>query len=197
MEHLDKLAQLFARFPGIGERQSRRFVYFLLAQNRDYVNDLAQTIENLKQAVQQCPLCLRYSRLGTDGICDTCSNPSVDRSILLVVEKDTDHDVIKKSGLYSGNYFVLGDTIPLIEKRQTRARTAQLEKRVRDLSKDLKEIILAFSLTPDGDHTDEKIREFLAPFKIKISSLGRGLSTGTEIEYSDSETVKYALQNRQ
>ena len=34
-------------------------------------------------------------------------------------------------------------------------------------------------------------------FNIKISSLGRGLSTGTELEYSDNETLKNALKNRQ
>ncbi len=32
---------------------------------------------------------------------------------------------------------------------------------------------------------------------VKISSLGRGLSTGTELEYSDNDTIKNALLNRQ
>ena len=65
----------------------------------------------------------------------------------------------------------------------------------------LKEIILAFSLSPQGDHTDIYIRNELKniceELNIKISSLGRGLSTGTELEYSDNETIKNALKNRQ
>jgi len=31
---------------------------------------------------------------------------------------------------------------------------------------------------------------------LKISYLGRGLSTGTELEYSDKETLKNALERR-
>jgi hypothetical protein len=33
-------------------------------------------------------------------------------------------------------------------------------------------------------------------YKFNIVSLGRGLSTGTELEYSDSETIKNAFKNR-
>ncbi len=65
----------------------------------------------------------------------------------------------------------------------------------------LKEIILAFSLNPQGDHTDSYIREQLKDIAeksgTKISSLGKGLSTGTELEYSDNDTLKNALKNRQ
>ena len=66
---------------------------------------------------------------------------------------------------------------------------------------ELKEIILAFSLSPQGDHTDSYIRQELKKVAeslgIKISSLGKGLSTGTELEYSDNDTLKNALKNRQ
>jgi len=65
----------------------------------------------------------------------------------------------------------------------------------------LKEIILAFSLSPQGDHTDfyvrQELRELAESLGLKISSLGRGLSTGTELEYSDNDTLKNALKNRQ
>ena len=64
----------------------------------------------------------------------------------------------------------------------------------------LSEIILAFSATPEGDNTVRYIEKILEPItktcKIKMSRLGRGLSTGTELEYSDSETIKNAFKNR-
>ncbi|MFA6301341.1 MAG: recombination protein RecR, partial [Candidatus Paceibacterota bacterium] len=67
--------------------------------------------------------------------------------------------------------------------------------------KNLKEIILAFSISPQGDHTDIYVRQQLKDIcdksNIKISSLGKGLSTGTELEYSDNDTLKNALKNRQ
>ena len=75
---------------------------------------------------------------------------------------------------------------------------------------------MAFSISPQGDHTDTYVRQQLkelvednpvrghegsqrpsASNGIKISSLGKGLSTGTELEYSDNDTLKNALKNRQ
>jgi recombination protein RecR len=81
-------------------------------------------------------------------------------------------------------------------------RTKELLKHVEiKAEKDgLKEIIIALSLNPGGEHTDTYLRELLSPFikkyNLKVVSLGRGLSTGTELEYSDSETIKNALLNR-
>jgi recombinational DNA repair protein RecR len=75
-----------------------------------------------------------------------------------------------------------------------------LKNKIQKIGKDLKEIILAFSLSPQGDHTDHFVRseinKIADEFNIKISSLGRGLSTGTELEYSDNETLRNALKNR-
>ena len=94
--------------------------------------------------------------------------------------------------------------MPITDKSaEEKTRIKQLFERVKkEAGKGtLKEIILAFSLNPHGNHTDTYVRSFLSPlqekFGLKISSLGRGLSTGTEIEYSDDDTLKNALKNRQ
>jgi recombination protein RecR len=64
----------------------------------------------------------------------------------------------------------------------------------------VQEIILSMSATPDGEHTAEVVKVFLEKnikdSKVKITVLGKGLSTGTELEYSDTETLKNALKNR-
>ncbi|KKQ03906.1 MAG: hypothetical protein US12_C0012G0009, partial [Parcubacteria group bacterium GW2011_GWA2_36_24] len=83
---------------------------------------------------------------------------------------------------------------------KNRVRVEELKKRISG-GENLEEIILAFSLSPQGDHTDsyirEQIKEIAEKSDIKISSLGKGLSTGTELEYSDNDTLKNALKNRQ
>src|SRR3989338_1442690 len=65
----------------------------------------------------------------------------------------------------------------------------------------LKEIVLALSANPEGEHTAETAARILAPLakehNIKISTLGRGLSTGTELEYADAETLKSAFKNEE
>ena len=93
--------------------------------------------------------------------------------------------------------------MPIVTKdTPTFIRIKELLKTVEEkIKKDnLKEIVIALSLNPQGEHTDMYLREMLSPiinkYQIKIVSLGRGLSTGTELEYSDSETIKNAFKNR-
>ena len=202
MDISEKLAEYFARFPGIGERQSKRFVYFLLSTSPQYVEELAKLITGLKKEIGQCTQCFRFFNIGlrTGTICDICSNPKTDTSLLMIVEKDSDLESIKKSKNYVGNYFVLGGLVPIVEKNTpSRIRLQELLEKIKN-NNNLKEIILAFSLSPQGDHTDMYIRGQLTTIAlelgIKVSSLGRGLSTGTELEYSDNETIKNALKNR-
>jgi recombination protein RecR len=61
-------------------------------------------------------------------------------------------------------------------------------------------VILAFPANPEGDATSIRIREELAPYcqgdALTITTLGRGLSTGSELEYADPETIKSALDSR-
>ena len=73
-----------------------------------------------------------------------------------------------------------------------------IEKRIKD--EGLKEIIFALGATTDGEYTEDFVIKRIKPLTekagVKISILGRGLSTGTEIEYVDSDTIKNALKNR-
>jgi len=208
MDIIDKLTEVFKEFPGIGERQARRFVYFLMSRNGDYSNNLYKLIVELKKEVAQCKECLRMfillgrpSGAGGNKICEICSDTRVDSSILMVVEKDSDLESVRKSRVYNGKYFILGGLVPIVEKTtKSRVRIEELKERIKK-EKELKEIILAFSLSPQGDHTDTYVRNELKEIaekqKMKISSLGKGLSTGTELEYSDNDTLKNALKNRQ
>jgi recombination protein RecR len=204
MDIIDKLAEVFKEFPGIGERQARRFVYFLMSRSPAYSENLSILISDLKKEIAQCKECFRFFILPTnkkESLCDICNNGNTDSSTLLVVEKDSDFESIKKSRVYNGKYFILGGLVPIVEKTtKSRVRIEELKKKILD-SKNLKEVILAFSISPQGDHTDQYVREQLKDItekqNIKISSLGKGLSTGTELEYSDNDTLKNALKNRQ
>ena len=203
MNPIDRLSELFSHFPGIGERQAKRFVYFLLLQDQGYLNSLAQTLTEIKKSIGQCSQCFRYFQVNGKPLCSECAEIKRDDSLLLVVEKDADLESIKKSGSYNGRYFVLGGLVPIVEKSTPRrVRINELKNRITQGKEDklLKEIILAYSLNPQGEHTDTYVRESLNSLLensgIEISSLGRGLSTGTELEYSDKDTIKNALRNR-
>ena len=203
MDIIEKLTEVFKEFPGIGERQAKRFVFFLMARNPSYAENLSKLILELKKEVTQCKECFSFFILNSrkEKICENCANLSTDSSVLLVVEKDSDLESIKKSGVYHGKYFILGGLVPIVEKNtKSRVRIEELKEKIKNTPL-LKEIILAFSISPQGDHTDSYVREQISEMAeklgIKISSLGKGLSTGTELEYSDNDTLKNALKNRQ
>ena len=204
MDPIEKLAQYFKEFPGIGERQSKRFVYFLLHKNPTYVKELGEGIIGLKDLIHQCPSCYLFFRGDRDELCDVCKNPKTDHTSLLIVEKDADYETIKRSKNYGGMYFILGGLAPIVTKDTPNfIRLKELLSIIESRSKNdkLKEVIIALSLNPQGEHTDMYLREKISPleerYSFKIVSLGRGLSTGTELEYSDSDTIKNALINRQ
>jgi len=195
-DSIDELAAAFQRFPGIGPRQAKRFVYYLLgapAQDRKILSDL---ITRLGSTISQCSMCMRFAP--TDGkLCKLCANTGRDSALLMIVEKDQDIQAVERSHAYTGYYFILGGVITLSGKGHIRER--DLVRVVESRSKNnLSEIVLALSATSEGEHTRDRVRELLAPLQgtLKITELGRGLATGSELEYSDSETLTSALQNR-
>jgi len=203
MDIIDKLTEIFKEFPGIGERQARRFVYFLMFKNSAYVENLNALVSELKKEVSQCRECFRFFiNKRKEKACNICNNPTKDASTLMVIEKNSDLESVEKSGIYDGKYFILGGLVPIVENNtKSRVRIEELKKRISVDVGRLQEIILAFSLNPQGNHTDQYVREQIKDItekqNIKISSLGKGLSTGTELEYSDNDTLKNALKNRQ
>lgn len=196
MDSIDRLSQLFEKFPGIGPRQARRFVQYLLSASPAIRQELSDILKRLGAETRQCKRCFRwFVRNGNQGdLCSICGNNHRDTGLLFVVEKDADIENVERSG-FKGLYFVLGGTIPLAAENPTEhVRTRELSKRVAEGG--LKEIILGLSATTEGDHTRLLLQEQLMQSGIKVSSLGRGLSTGSELEYADPDTIQQALESR-
>lgn len=210
MNSINKLTAIFEKFPGIGPRQAKRFVYFLLTRNNAYLEELAHLLLKLKKEVSVCESCMRFfanSQLGNPAtklhVCEICRNPNRQDGMLMIVERDADFENIERSKIYEGKYFILGGKVPILEKNpEQRVRAQELVNIVsgRAKNKMLKEIILALPINPDGENTEQYVKRLLSPlaekYDIKISMLGRGLSTGIELEYPDSETLKNAFKNR-
>lgn len=203
MNSFQKLIELFRRFPGIGPRQAERFAYFLLTQNENYIRDLTAEISNLKKESAICTSCFRYytKNGNTSTLCNICANPNRDHSKVMIVSRNNDLDNIERTKVYDGLYFVLGGSLPILEKEPEKLiRVSELEALVKERAKVLKEIILGLNANAEGENTAQFIESRLKPLAgkehFKISHLGRGLSTGSELEYSDSDTIVNALKNR-
>ncbi|MDO8575476.1 MAG: toprim domain-containing protein [bacterium] len=204
MNEIDRLTEYFREFPGIGPRQAKRFVYFLLRKDSGYIKGMTDSISNLKKYIKNCPSCFRFflEKNFTDpnhSLCSICSDKNRDAELLMVTAKDSDMDVIEKSHSYNGLYFILGANIQILEKNpEHKVRLSELVNKIENSK--LKEVIISMSANTEGEHTIDIIRGKIAPISLKngfkITVLGRGLSTGAELEYSDSETIKEALKHR-
>jgi recombination protein RecR len=166
---------------------------------------MAKLMSELKSQVRICNSCFRFFQSENIQVtlCDICRNPNRDNSLLVLVSRDVDLENIERAHVHNGKYFVLGGDVPILEKEpEKRIRSTELERTVRSRSEhgELKEIIVALNATPAGENTADFIDSYLktiaAERGIKISHLGRGISTGTELEYSDADTIKNALKNR-
>lgn len=210
MDSLRRLEEIFAHFPGIGPRQARRFVYYLLNKPASSVKEFTDLVLEVRKSTNECARCHRFF-IGRDtqvrpvshrsDLCGICSDQNRDDSILMVVARDSDFETIEKSGAYRGFYFILGGTVPILDKEpEKRIRLKSLLERIGEKGSPVKEVILSLNATPDGEHTAELVKESiqkaLGGTQMKISVLGRGLSTGAELEYVDSDTIKNALKNR-
>ena len=201
MDTIEKLSQLFEKFPGIGPRQAQRFVQFLLRSPQSTRRELVESIRDLSSSVHQCPECMRFSA-SKKGLCSICNNSHRDQSLLAIVASDADLLALERSHTYKGRYFVLGGLISLSSEKMTGLRIRELLASIPKRSKSgLREAILVFPANPEGDSTGIRIQEELSqgePLRLglKITKLGRGLSTGSELEYADPDTLKSALDNR-
>ena len=203
MNNLDKLISLFEKFPGVGARQAKRFAFHVLTMNEEDTTQLSKLIAEIKGTVVECASCHRFfSTQNNETICSICNSSNRDHNRLLIVERDSDIQAIERAGVYDGLYFVFGGTVPLLNSSENkRLRGGALKATVETrLPEGLSEVIIGFSINPDGENTarfvESIIGSLLKEHNVRVSYLGRGLSTGSELEYADAETIKNALLNR-
>jgi recombination protein RecR len=192
---IQKLIELFEKFPTVGPRTAARFVFYLLRRKKEEIDELIKAIQDLKENVKTCSLCFN-SFEGEGERCEICKNPARDKSLLCIVEKETDLVSLEKTKKYPGLYFILGGTISKLRKKDIKnLRIEKLKERIKQ-HPEIKEIIIATNPTTGGEATALYLERTLKPFNKKITRLGRGLPTGGELEYADEQTLKEALEGR-
>lgn len=205
-ESIQKLIELFSKFPGIGPRQAARFAFFLFRENHAFIEELRAALKEVRDRVAVCEQCFRTMEQKEDAmrLCSFCRDSRRDCAQIAIVEKESDMQNMEKTGAYHGLYHLLSGVIsPLDNDSPKKIRLRELYERVEKILKDGSpcEVILATNSTTEGDTTALYIERILAPLKdthpsFKITRLGRGLSLGAELEYIDEITIKNALTNR-
>jgi recombination protein RecR len=207
---IKKLIDLFSKFPTVGPRTAARFVFYLLKLSEKNLNELLEEIKNLKTRIKVCSFCFNpfdASTISTsETLCPICQNPSRDKNLLCIIEKETDLISIENTKKYKGLYFILGGNVSALKKDDSKKiKIEELEERIKNPEKfglkdtSLKEIIIATNSTTEGEATglyiERKLKASL-PDSVKITHLGRGLPVGGEVEYADEETLGSAFEGR-
>lgn len=185
-----KLIDNFSSLPSVGPKMAERLVLFLFKQDKDKLREFSKNLSKL-QDLKHCEKCFNISE---SGLCEICNNPQRDRNAICIVEDPLDVISIERTGIYRGFYHVLGGSIEPGEEKND-LKISELLERIQ--TEKPQEIIIATNPTTEGDLTTLYLKRKLQDFNIKITRLGRGLSTGGDIEHADEITLSSALTNRE
>lgn len=192
-ESLNKLIEEFARLPGVGPKTAERLAFYILKAEPADAMALAAAIEDVKTKIKRCRICFNLSE---GAVCEICSDPKRDKSIICIVEQPKDVVALEKIGGLGWVYHVLGGHIAPLEGVEPADLTIeQLVARVRDGS--VKEVVMATNPNMAGDGTSLYISSLLRTTPVKITRLARGLATGTTIEYASGKMLNDAIIGRQ
>ena len=198
-----ELAELLRQLPGVGARQAARFAAYARFRDRSYAQRLSAAFAALHDGVRLCHAC-QCMHAERDDLCRVCRSQR--DATLMVVANDIDKEAIERSGAYRGYYLVAGGTVPILDREpERRVRMSALRDRITALlasPQPLQEIVFAFAANPEGDNTEAFLRAAIEEWypdeatRPHMTRLARGISTGTEIEYADPDTLEAALKRR-
>jgi len=178
--------------PGIGKRTALRLVLHLLNQPEQRTHHLTAALSKLRDEVNFCKSCHNIS---DTEICEICSNPKRDETLICVVEDIRDVMAIENTAQFNGLYHVLGGKIsPMEGVGPQDLNIISLVNKVKQGN--VKELIFALSSTMEGDTTNFYIYKQLEGLEITTSTIARGISVGDELEYADEVTLGRSILNR-
>ena len=192
MSAIDRLAADFARLPGVGRKTAIRLVFHLMKRPKEEALRLSGSIREVAETIRPCTRCGNFAE--TD-LCEICSNPGRDTSLLCVVEEAYDVGAIERAGQFRGVFHVLGGRLsPLDGVGPEELSIPHLLERVG--SDAVSEVIVATNASVEGEATAVYLENTIRPLGIKVTRLARGIPVGSDLEYVDGTTIAEALAGR-
>lgn len=177
---------------GVGPKSAQRMAFHLLDRQRKAGLQLAQILNQALIEVGACQRCRTFSE--TD-LCNICSNPTRNTSLLCVVETAADVMALEQTSCYKGLYFVLtGHLSPLDGIGPNELGMDALLELVN--AADIQEIILATNPTVEGEATAHYVVTLLKDKNIRFSRIAHGVPLDGELGYLDGGTLARAITAR-
>ena len=187
-----RLTHELNKLPGIGPKTAERLTHHLLAANRSEVLALSDALRAILDDVRRCTQCCNLSE---SELCPLCSDPRRDASVICVVEQPRDLAALERPATYRGLYHVLhGRLAPLDNVGPEQLTIDRLLDRVRQGN--VREVIMATNPTLEGDGTALYLSSLLAPTRVQITRLARGLPSGSVLEFANAQMLADAIEGR-
>ena len=178
---LERLAEQFARLPGIGSKTAQRLAFCVLGRPEEQAQAFADAIVDAKRTVKTCPVC---QNLTDQALCPICADDRRDHSTICVVAEPRDVIAMERAREYRGVYHVLHGVIsPLGHVGPDDLRIRELLSRVQEGG--VREV------------TAMDLSRLLRPRGVKVTRLAYGIPVGSQLEYADEVTLLRALEGRQ
>ena len=189
---IGQLIEALRCLPGVGPKSAQRMAYHLLERDRRGARQLAESLTNAADNIGNCQRC---RTLTEQDVCEICSSPRRDHSLLCIVENPADVEAVEQATGFQGLFFVLmGHLSPLDGIGPDEIGLEQLATRLQE--GEIKEIILATNPTVEGEATAHYIAEMVADKDIKATRIAHGVPIGGELEYVDGSTLSHAFSGR-
>jgi len=189
---LEEAVKALSTLPGVGKKTALRLALHLIHQPDEQVEIFSRAILNMRKNIKHCQICFNLS---DDAICSICNDKSRMKKIICVVESVRDVMAIEDTNQHRGTYHVLGGIIsPLEGIGPSALNIDSLVQRVEN--EEVDEIIMAISPTIEGETTLFYISRQLQSFKVKITTIARGVAFGGELEYADELTLGRSIISR-
>lgn len=192
-KYIENAVNEIASLQGVGKRTALRYVLDLAGRSDEDIARFIRSVQDLKTHVKHC---MRCHNLSDTDICNICSNPNRDQSIICVVEDIRDVIAIEATHQYKGLYHVLGGKIsPMDGIGPSDLNVGTLLERLDHA--EVKELILALSATMEGDTTSYYVYKKLEKNEhLVTSTLSRGVPVGDELQYTDEVTLGRSIIQR-
>ena len=189
---LERAVNEMSQLPGIGKRTALRLVLHMLRQPKEQTIGLAEALKTMRNDIKFCKSCNNISDV---ALCEICSNPGRNETLICVVEDVRDVMAIENTSSYKGLYHVLGGKIsPMDGIGPHDLNIDSLVNKVKEGK--AKELIFALSSTMEGDTTNFYIYKQIQDYDVFTSTIARGISVGDELEYADEITLGRSIVNR-
>ena len=182
-----------SRLPGVGRKTATRLAFHLVNHRDELAPRLAESLATMAERITLCQTCFNISETPR---CPICEDPMrADEAALCVVEGVTELQAVEGSRQFHGRYHVLhGLLSPMKGIGPKELRLDLLPARCKE--EGLSEVVVATSLTSDGETTALYIKRLLSDNGVAVTRLASGVPFGGTIEFMDSVTLGKALEDR-